>query len=237
MTLPVLITGATQRLGLAVASYLLDKGYPVVVTYRTRRESVDELQQRGATTIPADFSTQASIDRAIDDIRSVCGELRGIIHNASDWAPESTDEADSDRFNRMMLIHATAPYCINKALATNLTSHGGAADIIHMTDYVQDTGSEKHIAYAASKAALHNLTLSFARALSPTVKVNSIAPSLVMFNEHDSDDYRRRANDKFLLRPGPGAAEVVEAVDYIFNSRYVTGQTLHLNGGRHLKNA
>lgn len=237
MTQPVLITGATQRLGLAIALHLLEKNVPVIVTYRTHKQSVDLLVEKGATVLQADFSTQTSLDRAIDQLGTHCQGLRAIIHNASDWAPESTDETDAERFNRMMMIHATAPYCINKALADKLTAHGGPADIIHMTDYVQDTGSEKHIAYAASKAALHNLTLSFARALSPSVKVNSIAPSLVMFNEHDDDTYRQRASDKFLLPPGPGAEEAVHAVDYLLNATYVTGQTLHLNGGRHLKNA
>ncbi len=236
MSNPILITGASQRLGLAIASNLLEQGFPVVFTYRTPKAGVDDLLTRGAIGVKADFSTQAAIDRAIIDIQAVCNGLRAIIHNASDWAPETTDESDGERIARMMAVHATAPYCMNKALKGNLMQSGYLTDIIHMTDFVQQTGSEKHLAYAASKAALHNLTLSFSRAYAPAIKVNSIAPSLLMFNDNDSDAYRRKAQDKFLLSPAPGADEAVAAVNYLLNSEYITGQTLHLNGGRHLKN-
>ena len=135
----------------------------------------------------------------------------------------------------MMMVHAIAPYRINLALEDKLFNPNGKADIIHMTDYVQETGSEKHMAYAASKAALHNLTLSFAKKYAPNVKVNSIAPALLMFNEGDDDTYKQKALKKSLLETVPGAQEAVKAMLYLLNSEYVTGQTLHLNGGRHLK--
>ncbi len=64
---------------------------------------------------------------------------------------------------------------------------GPHADIIHIGDYVSSRGSNKHIAYAASKAAQDNLTLSFAAKLAPKVKVNSVAPALLLFNEGDDD--------------------------------------------------
>lgn len=236
MSYPVLITGATQRLGLAIANDLLAQAIPVIFTYRTPKPSVDELQQKGAIGVKADFNTQSAIDRAILEVKAACTGLRAVIHNASDWAPETTDEPDGSRISRMMMVHATAPYCMNKAFTEYLKQTGLTADIIHMTDLVQDTGSEKHLAYAASKAALHNLTLSFSRALAPSVKVNSIAPSLLMFNEDDDVQYRQRAQQKFLLAPAPGPQEAVNAVNYILNSDYITGQTLHLNGGRALKN-
>jgi dihydromonapterin reductase/dihydrofolate reductase len=106
---------------------------------------------------------------------------------------------------------------------------------MHMTDYVQLKGSKKHIAYAASKAALHNLTLSFSALMAPKVKVNSIAPALVMFNDHDSEEYRAKALKKSLLEICPGAQEAVKAVNFLLDSDYITGQTMHLDGGRHLK--
>ncbi|GGW83397.1 dihydromonapterin reductase [Alteromonas halophila] len=236
MPYPIFITGATQRLGLAIARDLLSQDTPVIFTYRTPKPSVDELVHKGAIAVKADFSTQAAIDRAILEVKAACDGLRAIIHNASDWAPETTDESDGARIARMMAVHASAPYCINKALASYLSKTEGIADIIHMTDLVQETGSEKHLAYAASKAALHNLTLSFSRALAPEIKVNSIAPSLLMFNEGDDEAYRERASAKFLLPPAPGAHEAVNAVNFVLGSDYMTGQTIHLNGGRPLKN-
>ncbi len=235
MNSPVLITGASQRLGLAMADNLLDQGHHVVVTYRTSRPSITMLKDKGATVLQPDFSTEAAIDRAIDEIKAISKTYRAVIHNAADWAQEKDNSNTHSLIARMMMIHAIAPYRINLALEKALCDCEVQSDIIHMTDYVQETGSEKHMAYAASKAALHNLTLSFAKKLAPKVKVNSIAPALLMFNEGDDDAYKQKAIKKSLLELVPGAQEAVKAMNYLLDSDYMTGQTLHLNGGRHLK--
>lgn len=105
----------------------------------------------------------------------------------------------------MMQIHVNTPYLLNHALERLLRGHGHASsDIIHFTDYVVERGSDKHIAYAASKAALDNMTRSFARKLAPEVKVNSIAPSLILFNEHDDAEYRQQALNKSLMKTAHG---------------------------------
>ncbi|VAR88808.1 short chain dehydrogenase [Klebsiella pneumoniae] len=110
-----------------------------------------------------------------------------------------------------------------------------ASDIIHITDYVVERGSDKHIAYAASKAALDNMTRSFARKLAPEVKVNAIAPSLIMFNEGDDEAYRQQALDKSLMKIAPGEKEISDLIDYLFTSRYVTGRSFAVDGGRPLR--
>lgn len=235
MTSPILITGGAQRLGLAVAKDLLAQRYEVILTYRTKKPSVDELKALGAVAIQADFATQNGITKLISDVKSQTKTLRAVIHNASDWDQEADTNDYNQLFQKMMQVHANTPYQLNLALQNMLTSNDVVSDIIHMTDYVQIKGSKKHIAYAASKAALHNLTLSFSALLAPKVKVNSIAPALVMFNDHDSLIYRAKALKKSLLEVCPGPQEAVKAVNYLLSSDYVTGQTLHLDGGRHLK--
>ncbi|GLR71864.1 dihydromonapterin reductase [Agaribacter marinus] len=235
MTAPILITGGAQRLGLAIAENFISKNQPVIITYRSKKPSLDALKEKGAQLIHADFATNAGIDAFIARLKSTTTTLRGIVHNASDWDKESPESDNATLFSRMMNVHANAPYQINLACQAMLENDNNFADIIHMTDFVQEKGSKKHIAYAASKAALHNLTLSFSHLLAPKVKVNSIAPALIMFNEWDDDEYRKRAVKKSLLETCPGAQEAVKAVNYLFDSDYVTGQVLHLNGGRHLK--
>ena len=166
--------------------------------------------------------------------------LRAVIHNASEWMPESRKHSDSNILEKMLNVHVTAPYLINQECGELLHRYGemhGQADIIHMSDYVTGTGSKKHIAYAASKAALDNLTLSFAAKLAPLVKVNSIAPALLMFNQNDDAVYRQKALKKSLLGITPGEAEGVSAIRYILESRYLTGKVIALDGGRHLAQA
>lgn len=231
----VIVTGGAQRLGHAMALALHQQGYQVVVTYRTLRPTLPELEATGIQLVQADFATNQGIDNFINWVQAEFSVLRAIVHNASDWCAESSQRNPAEVMQRMMQIHVNAPYQINLALAPLLTRSDTVTDIIHMTDYVQETGSKKHIAYAASKSALHNLTLSFSTLLAPDVKVNSIAPALLMFNEQDDDEYKAKALKKSLLEICPGANEAVKAALYLLDSEYMTGRCLSLDGGRHLK--
>ncbi len=234
MSSPILVTGAGQRIGLAFALHCLEQRKPVIATYRTRRPAVDTLEQAGALCIHADFSTNDGIDSFIETLKAETDSLRAIIHNASDWLPESPASDPADVMAAMMQIHSMTPYRINLACRHLLENSDAGADIIHMTDYVVEKGSAKHIAYAASKAALSNLTLSFARLLSPRVKVNSIAPSLIMFNAGDGEAYREKTLKKSLLGIAPGEAAAVQTLDFLLDNPYITGRSIGLDGGRPL---
>lgn len=230
---PILLTGASQRVGRHCALRLLDDGHNVIVSYRTEREGLALLRERGALTLPADFSSEVGILDFIQRLREQTDVLRAIVHNASDWLAES-QTPDSALFSQMFSVHMLAPYLINLH-CQSLLHQAGAADIVHISDDVARTGSSKHIAYSASKAGLENLTLSFAARFAPRIKVNGIAPALVMFNPGDQADYRRNALSKSALGIEPGAEVIYQSLRYLLDSPYVTGTTLTVNGGRHLK--
>ena len=237
---PIVITGGAQRLGLAVALALHRENYPVVITYRKQRPLLQQLELQGIETIQAAFGDEQGVASLTEELRSRFSSLRAIIHNASEWMPEGDEEPDNRVMQSMLSVHVVAPYLLNQQCGDLLRRHGelhGHADIIHMSDYVASTGSKKHIAYAASKAALHNLTLSFASKFAPLVKVNSIAPALLMFNHGDDATYREKALRKSLLCIAPGEAEDVNAIRFILESRYLTGKSIGLDGGRHLAQA
>jgi len=237
---PVVNTGGAQRLGLAAALALNEENYQVVVTYRKPRQILGELQHAGINTMQADFSSVEGILRFTEQLNSRFSSLRAIIHNASEWLPESGEHADRYVLQRMLIVHVTAPYLINQECGFSLRRHGEVqhcSDIIHMSAYVASIDSKKHIAYAGSKAAIENFTLSFASKYAPLVEVNSIAPALLMFNQTDEDAYREKAKNKSLLRIVPGEVEGVNAIRYLLESRYLTGKTIALDGGRHLAQA
>ncbi len=233
---PLLITGIARRVGLHLAHTFLDRGIPVIGTYRTQRPSLADLEQKGAELYQCDFDDEAQTDALIESIKQRHASLRAIIHNASDWLPEQADLPSNEIMRRMMQVHVGAPYQLNLALEPLLqASESDYADIIHVGDYVSSRGSKKHIAYAASKAAQDNLTQSFAAKLAPKVKVNSLAPALVIFNPEDDEDYRRKALDKSLMQREGGLDEFQHAIDYLLQSQYVTGRVLPMDGGRHLR--
>ena len=232
----VLVTGVGRRLGHHVATQLLERGMEVVGTFRQEREALDTLRALGASLYQVDFCDDASIGVFLDAVPKHHRSLRAVIHNASDWGMESPSQGDTALLRQMMDVHVSAPYRMNFALRPLLEACGeGIADIIHVGDFVSSRGSAKHVAYAASKAAQDNLTLSFAAMFAPKIKVNSIAPALISFRPDDSANYRQAAVQKNLLGHEGGHNEFMNAVDYLLASRYITGRTLPLDGGRHLR--
>ncbi|MBD1582714.1 dihydromonapterin reductase [Pseudoalteromonas sp. S16_S37] len=235
MTAPILITGAGQRIGLAIAQHFVATGQPVVITYRTRHSVIDELEQSGVHCINVDFDNAQAVEQLQYTLRAHYGSLRAVIHNASSWDCEANNPDFDSLFDNMMRVHAKVPYQLNLALADLLLASPLTTDIIHLTDYVVETGSPKHIAYAASKAALDNLTRSFATKFAPKIKVNSIAPSLIIFNQHDTPEYKEKTLQKSLMGIEPGCKEIINSVELLLNSDYITGRTIPVDGGRHLK--
>ncbi|SFC82189.1 dihydromonapterin reductase [Pseudoalteromonas denitrificans] len=235
MTSPILITGAGQRIGLAIAHHLLRQGHDLILSYRTQHAEIQELESLGAICIQANFIDNASIDHFINQIKQHTSCLRGIIHNASSWDCEKNNPDFASLFDDMMRIHAKVPYLINLACSKLLTVTPDKTDIVHLTDYVVETGSPKHIAYAASKAALDNMTKSFASKLAPQVKVNAIAPSLIIFNQNDDEEYKAKTLKKSLMEIEPGSKEILNCLDMLLSSSYITGRTIQVDGGRHLK--
>tara|TARA_R110002126_G_scaffold42002_1_gene121795 strand:- start:1975 stop:2742 length:768 start_codon:yes stop_codon:yes gene_type:complete len=243
----IVITGAGQRVGLHCALTLQQRGYQLVVSYRKKTPGIAALQQAGVHCIPADFNQLTDI-AAFVEAMAPYPAIRAIIHNASSWQPDIPLEMgngqqsmlnqlqqDAAIFDAMQQVHAKAPYLLNRALMPKLLASADTADIIHLTDFVASVGSSKHQAYAASKAALENLTLSLARQLAPKIKVNAIAPALLMFNKGDDDAYRQKALAKSLMAVAPGPDEVLQSILYLLDSHYITGRILALDGGRHLK--
>lgn len=238
MTSPIIITGVGKRIGYALAKYFLAQGQQVIGTYRSHYDSIDELNALGATLYPCDFYDDAQVQSLIDELTQQ-PQVRAIIHNASDWLPDNCQRAPSQVLQRMMQVHVSVPYQLNLALEAQLRAGAGdeigGSDVIHITDYVAEKGSQKHIAYAASKAALHNMTLSFAAKFAPEVKVNSIAPAMILFNAGDDAAYQQKTLAKALLPKEAGNEGIIDLVEYLLNSRYVTGRCHNVDGGRHLR--
>ncbi len=230
---PILITGASQRIGLYCAERLLDEGQSLIISYRRERPTIERLRERGALALPADFASEAGINDFIQRLLKHTDKLRAIVHNASDWLAE-TPGSEAAAFQALFSVHMLAPYLINLACEPLLRT-SASADIVHISDDVTRKGSAKRPAYCASKAGLESLTLSFAARFAPQIKVNGIAPALILFNDGDDAEYRRQTLNKSALGIEPGPQVIYQSLRYLLDNPYVTGTTLTVNGGRHLK--
>ncbi|WP_090276556.1 MULTISPECIES: dihydromonapterin reductase [Pseudomonadaceae] len=225
----VLITGGAQRVGLHCARRLVEDGFHVLVTCRWLRQ--DWQEEEDIEVIVADFASAPGITQFIETLAEKVLGLRAIVHNASLWLGD--DGLTAESFQSMYMVHMQAPYLINMACANWFGQ--GPADIIHITDHDALGGSPDHVAYLATKAGLENMTRSFAARFSPAIKVNSIAPALIMFNEDDSPAFKEKILSRSALGIEPGPEIVYQAIRYLMDNPYVTGTCLDLNGGGMLK--
>lgn len=234
----VLITGAGQRIGYYLAKSFLQKtAYPVLFTYRTKHQEVDELQALGAVGFQVDFTSMDEREVLIKKVEKKVKSLRAVIHNASLWlSDDAIREGGGENFNALFQLHVETPYYLNMALAPLLkASSESLTDIISLSDAGVRGASSDHIAYLSSKAALQALIKGFAKKFAPKIKVNDIAPALIMFNEEDGEAYKQKRLAQSALGVEPGPEVVWQAVQYLMNSPYTTGTVLSLDGGRGVK--
>lgn len=230
----ILVTGAGQRIGKYLVEQFVTSGYRVIMTYRKPRPEIQAMQALGVIAIQADFSTQQGVIHFTEALQKHADSLRAIIHNASSWAKDKGILETPQQFSELVNVHMFAPYWINYHCRHLLEAGEGMRDIISLTDYTVQKGSDKHAAYLATKAALESMTLSFAKLFAPRIKVNAIAPALIMFNEEDDEEYKKDRLARSVLQLEPGPQVVFESVQYLMNSSYTTGVIIPLDGGRHL---
>ena len=169
------ITGGATRLGLALADYYLMVGQQVVITYRSPRPQVNQLTDRGALCIAADFSTDDGVYAAAHELRDKCPVLRSIVHNASSWFTDPGGRQKLDHLAPMMRVHVGAPMVLTETLALALLGSNNPS-VIHVSDHVANCEPIEHMAYAASKSAMLNLTKSQAKNMRQIFALMRCAP-------------------------------------------------------------
>lgn len=226
MNNPILITGASQRVGLELAIALAEAGHIVVNASRTLAPTS---AHPNIVSFAVDLQVAEERMALVAWLQSNYSGLRAVIHNASLWLEDGVDN-----LNTMFKLHVEAPYHLNHELAA-LLAESPKSDIIHICDETSSRGSKSHIAYAATKAALQNMVLSFAEKLAPDTRVNAILPGLLILKENSDEAYRKQTLKKALLEFEPGSQPLIDAVFYLLNTQYSTGSSVVVNGGRHLK--
>lgn len=224
----ILITGAGQRIGLHLAhKFLAETAYPLVFTYRTHHQSIDELQSLGALGFQVDFCDASSVQAFMEELPKQISSLRVLVHNASLWIPEA--DLGENGYQQLFAVHMQAPYDITQACIPLLrNSDQEMKDIIAVTDWKSQLGNADYAAYLSTKAGLESLMQSFARKLAPEIKANSISPGLVMFNEGDSDEYKQKRLGEMANPKEIGPESIWQAVQFLMHSSHSTGSKIEL---------
>jgi pteridine reductase len=232
-----LITGGARRIGKAVALALARKGYDIALhCNRSEAEAVataKSIRREGRTceVFVSDLSDDAGLSGLIPAVHKCFPYCMLLVNNASVFERASFAETDPERFDRMMRIHVKAPFFLTQSFA----SHFGAGHVINFCDAKITSAFVSHFAYSLSKKTLFEFTRMAAKALGPSVRVNAVAPGIILpSREFNEADLVRMAMKIPLQRKGD-AGDVASAVLFLDENPYITGECIFVDGGENLK--
>lgn len=241
----VLVTGGASGIGLATVRQFAASGARVAVNFLPQDSAghsvVEELRANKLDVLPAPGDVSDPIDavRMTESAIAHLGRLDALVNNAGTPATaktpipfENLDEMTEEFWTKVLSTNLVGAFRCARAAASALKSSKGA---IVNTASVAGLGRRgSSLAYAASKAGLINLTIGLARALSPDVRVNAVAPGLIEtpWTEGWSAARKQQTADRTLLQRLGNPSEVAEAVFFLVaGARYINGQILVVDGG------
>ncbi|MEJ7927379.1 SDR family oxidoreductase [Sphingobium sp. AN641] len=236
-----LVTGGHRRLGGAISAALAGAGYMLAIhgSHDTRLDSSLALALEANETpwhgFVCDFTDPESAEDLIAAISTHFGRAPDLLVNsAAIFGQDRLEDVTADDLARHYAVNCIAPALLTKAFAT---VPGGGVDrcIVNILDQRVDHPHGDQFAYTLSKIALAGLTRMTARTLAPRVRVNAVAPGLTIATADYDDDQMERLAGAMPLDRLPLPEQIAEAVLYLANATAVTGQTVYVDGGAHLR--
>jgi NAD(P)-dependent dehydrogenase (short-subunit alcohol dehydrogenase family) len=236
----ILVTGAGDRLGLAIAQDLAGAGYHVVLHANSKiaqaQAAAEGLRQGGhrAVAIAANLLDHGDVVSLIERASSTCGEpIDGLVNNASIFEGDTAHDFTNESWDRHFDMHVRAPCELARTLAMALPS-GQIGSVVNIIDQRVFKLTPQFFTYTLSKAALATATKTLAQALAPHVRVNGVAPGPVARNLRQSEEDFQKQVDATLLGCGSPTPEIVDAVRWLLEAQSVTGQVVAVDGGQSL---
>jgi NAD(P)-dependent dehydrogenase (short-subunit alcohol dehydrogenase family) len=221
-----IVTGAGKRVGAAIAAALVADGWAVLAHVHHEDDRVPE----GATRVAADLAKRdcaARIFAAADELPPV----RLLVNNAARFAWDSFGEFSSDEFEAHMTVNVRAAALLIEQLASRHA--GGEALVVNLLDSKLSEPNPDYLSYTVSKAALAALTDLAARALaSRSIRVNGIAPGLMLQSSGQTEENFRAMHSNNPLRRGVEPDDIVAALRYLVGATAVTGQVITIDSGQ-----
>jgi NAD(P)-dependent dehydrogenase (short-subunit alcohol dehydrogenase family) len=244
----LLITGAGRGIGAATALAAAAAGWDIGINYRSDDAAAQRVAQgvraqgRRALLLPADVADADAVAAMFRRCDDELGPLGGLVNNAGIVAPAArVDEMDPSRIARVLAVNVGGAFhCAREAVRRMSTRHGGTGGVIVNVSSIAATLSSPatYVDYAASKAAIDNLTKGLAREIGAEgVRVNGVRPGLIDTEIHASGSMADRLPAAVLTVPMQRigtADEVAQAIVWLLSpaASYVHGATLDVGGGR-----
>jgi len=238
-----LITGG-KRIGAAVARALGAAGYDVALSYNTSRAEAEAAAAditaagRRAHIASANLGSPDDCAALVNGAADAFGRLDVLINMASVYAAVPFDEMSLDAWNKVIDIDLRASFLCARAAVPHMRKNGGG-HIVNFGDWIAASGRPRYpgfVAYYVAKKGVIALTEALALELAPeNILVNAVAPGPIMAPPGISDEEQKAVEAATPVGRWGGPDAIVRAVMFLVETDFVTGETIRVDGGRHLK--
>jgi NAD(P)-dependent dehydrogenase (short-subunit alcohol dehydrogenase family) len=237
-----LITGA-KRVGATVAVAIAAEGADIALAYARSRDeaeaAADDVRARGrrAIVVHADVTEPADAAALAETVSRTLGRINVLVNMASMYRSVPFDELTPEAWDAQLAVDLRGSFLCAKAVVPILRKQGGGR-IINFTDWVAPSGRPRYkgyLAYYVAKAGVKALTEALALELaSDNILVNAIAPGPVLAPDDLSEDQKLAVETATPLGRWGGADEIAKVVLSLVESDFITGETIRVDGGRHV---
>ena len=238
----VLITGGAKRVGAAICRRLHAAGASLMLHYRRSagearllQAELNHVRADSVALIQADLLDLNKLPAIIDRTLQKFGRLDALVNNASSFFPTPVGDITPQAWDDLIGTNLRAPLFLAQAAAPALRKTQGA--IVNIADIHAERPLKNFVVYSVAKAGLIAVTRSLARELAPEVRVNAIAPGPILWPDDSSFDElsRQRIVSHTPLKREGDPDDIAKAVYYLIaEATYVTGDTISVDGGRHI---
>jgi pteridine reductase len=238
----VLITGGAKRVGAAICRRLHAAGASLMLHYRASagearllQAELNHLRADSVALIQADLLDLNKLPSLAEQTVHRFGRLDALVNNASSFYATPVGDITSGIWDDLIGTNLRAPLFLAQAAAPALRKSQGA--IVNITDIHAERPLKGYLVYSVAKSGLVALTRSLARELAPEIRVNAVAPGPILWPDDESFDElsRQRIISHTLLKREGTPEDIASAVHYlVVDAKYVTGETINVDGGRHV---
>jgi NAD(P)-dependent dehydrogenase (short-subunit alcohol dehydrogenase family) len=230
----VLVTGAAKRIGRAIALALAERGANVAITYLASQQEAEKTVRAlaahdiDALAVRCDLNDPESIQQTMAAVIEEFGQLDLLVNNAGIFASEALENISVEQWDAMFSTNTRAPFLMAKAAYPHLRKAKGRILNIGSLGGLHPWATHGH--YCTSKAALHMLSKTMAKAWAPEISVNCIAPGMIVQGEVEQA-YEHFARKTPMKRNGTAHDVAAAAIFFATAPHFITGQILAVDGG------
>jgi 3-oxoacyl-[acyl-carrier protein] reductase/pteridine reductase len=229
-----LVTGGAKRIGRAIALRLAASGANVAITYRDSQPEAEEtIRDLAALNVEAfavrtDLNDAESIRQTVASVVEEFGRLDILVNNAGLFESAALEDITAEQWDRIFATNTRAPFLMGQAAYPHLRAAGGRIINIGSLGGMHPWATHAH--YCTSKAALHMLSQTMAKAWAPEVSVNCVVPGMIVQGEV-GEEYARFAEKTPMKRNGAAEDVAAAALFFATGPHFITGQLLAVDGG------